>query len=134
MTDISDEDDNLIEIVRDSLIQRGVFSQIKAKIRAEVYKTLDDKTIELPSQPREVFIAGELIREFLISMGLQNSLAVFSEEMGQRKDDAITREFIAGELGYNALQTDKNTPLLVAMVQNLSKKKESYDIGSSLHH
>ena len=96
---------------------------MKAQLRAEVFHTLDDKTVELPEKPADVFISSELIREFLMQLNLRNTLSVFMEEIGQSNEMIPSRELISGELGINTLESDKNIPLLVQIVQYMMKAK-----------
>jgi hypothetical protein len=123
---ISDEishETDLLEAVKATLNRRGVASSVKAQLRAEVFHTLDDKTVELPEKPADVFISSELIREFLMQLNLRNTLSVFMEEIGQSNEMIPSRELISGELGINTLESDKNIPLLVQIVQYMMKAK-----------
>ena len=54
-----------ITVIKDTLENRGVLGQIKARIRAEVFKSLDDQTDSKPPLSNENMIINELIREYL---------------------------------------------------------------------
>lgn len=135
MAMISDElshESDLLDAVKATLERRGVASSVKAQLRAEIFHTLDDKTVDLPKKPADVLISSELIREFLMQLNLRNTLSVFMEEIGQSSELIPSRELISGELGINTLESDKNIPLLVQIVQYMMKIKE-VSLRSSLH-
>ena len=117
---------DLVEAISEALKRKGVYSKIKSQLRAEVFHTLEDKTVTAPEKPRDVYLAAELIREFMIKFKLNNSLSVFCEEMGQPAEMSVDREFIGSELGLNTLQSDSNIPLLISVLQDMMEKKESY--------
>ena len=77
----------------------------------------------MPSKPKDVFIAFEIIREFLINFQFDNTTSVFCEESGQPDQMLVDREFIVGELGLNATESNEKIPLLVLIIQYLSKLK-----------
>ncbi len=116
---------DLVEAIQEALERKGVYSKIKSQLRAEVFHTLEDKSVESPEKPRDVYIASELMREFLMSFKLQNSLSVFSEEFGQPSEMTVDREFIGGELGLNVMGCDEKIPLLVLIIQHLSNSKSN---------
>jgi hypothetical protein len=114
---------DLIDAIHEALDRKGITGQIKAQLRSEVFHTLEDKTVASPEKPRDVFIASELMREFLMSAKLQNTLSVFSEEFGQPSEMNVDREFIGGELGLNVVGCNEKIPLLVLIVQHLCNSK-----------
>jgi hypothetical protein len=124
--------EELHAVMMESLKRRGVLGKISANIRAEVFHTLEDKTVAMPEKPVEVFLATELIREFLMSSELNSSLSVFNEESGQPAEMRVDREFLGGELGFNVMDeptSSRETPLLVLLVSHLlaeRKRREAY--------
>lgn len=116
-------DNDLVDAVKEALERKGILSQIKAQIRAEVFHSLEDKTVSLPEKPPDVFIATELVKELLITLKLNNTLSVFCEEVGQPGEMGIDREFIGGEVGLNTIGTNTNIPLLILIIQYLKKNK-----------
>ena len=117
---------DLVDAITEALKRKGVYSAIKSKLRAEVFHTLEDKTVIAPSKPRDVFLASELIREFLMKFKLDNSNSVFSEEFGQPPAMQIDRQFVAGELGLNPQGTDESMPLLIQIIQMLIENKAEH--------
>jgi len=55
----------LCAVVRETMENRGVLCQLRAKIRAEVFSALNDPTDSRPPVSRENFLINELIREYL---------------------------------------------------------------------
>ena len=52
---------------RQALEKKGVIKDLKARLRADVYQCLEDKSVKMPEKPADVFLATELIRELLIT-------------------------------------------------------------------
>ena len=70
------DDMDLKSAVRNALNNRGTISELRARIRAEIYHVLENKDSiikDAPSKPHDVYLAYELIREMLMSFGLNNS-------------------------------------------------------------
>jgi lisH domain-containing protein FOPNL len=131
---------NLGSIVKDSLEKKGVMKELKAHVRAEVYHTLEDKSTPCPKKPQEgpIFLASELLRDYLMSLELRNTLSVYLEEGGQPVDTIqIDRHFIGEELGINLINYDSNVPLLMILIEHLQGLKgantaEKHDVSDSL--
>jgi len=51
--------------VHETLENRGILGQLRARIRAEVFSALNDPTDSRPEVSRENFLINELIREYL---------------------------------------------------------------------
>lgn len=52
-------------VVHETLENRGILGQLRARIRAEVFSALNDPTDSRPEVSRENFLINELIREYL---------------------------------------------------------------------
>ena len=92
--------DELKEVLKDTLENRGGLGQVKAKIRAEIFAALDDNTLPPPKLSNENLIINELIREYLMYNNYRQTLSVFLPETGQ-PDEAkaqLNRSFLAKEL------------------------------------
>jgi hypothetical protein len=122
MSSSSDEDNELASAVRAALARKGVLNALKSKLRAEVFHVLENKGEPMPDKTREVFLASELIRDFLVGLKLDNTLSVFMEEMGQPQEARIDRSFIASEIGMST--SNEEIPLLVMLVELLQSSKE----------
>lgn len=77
-----------------------------------------------PPKPEDVFLACELVRELMMSLGLNNSLSVFQQEAGQPSEMRIDRPHLASELGFRTNErTDRDVPLLLLVVRMLKEMK-----------
>lgn len=63
--------------VRDALDSRGVLDELRAAVRSEVFRTLDEGDVAKPKPDGDTWIINELIREYLAYHGLRHTLAVF---------------------------------------------------------
>ena len=117
---------DLKRAVREKLESKGIIHELKARIRAEVFQTVEDKSFRMPDETPEVFLACQLIKEFLDNFNLSNTSAVFVEELG-RPDADIDREFISNELGFYIPNTSpangKTVPLLISLIEVLQRQK-----------
>jgi lisH domain-containing protein FOPNL len=119
-------DSDLVFAVDEALKRRGVLGKMKAQMRAEVFHALNDSTVIMPEKPPDIFLASELIREFLMAFNLNNTLTVFCEELGQPPEMNLDRLMIGNELGVNTVGSDEKIPLLVLLMQFLKKNRRSY--------
>ncbi len=97
-----------------------------------MFHALEDKSVPAIDKPPEVFLASEIIRDFLQYLQLDNTHSVFMEEIGQPPEVAIDRAFIASEVGLYIDGGDK-IPLLFHMIKQLMNKnhKHSADMNST---
>eukprot|EP01039_Chlorochromonas_danica_P003546 gene3546-3883_t len=115
--------DDLLSAVESSLQRSGAYRKIKGQIRAHVYHALEDKTVSLPDKPPDVFLAAELVKDFLTRFNLGNTCSVFCEEMGQPEEMAVDRELLGEELGVSTVGSDDNMPLLLLLIQHMKNQK-----------
>ena len=111
---------------KNTLIEAHVCLQLRARIRAEVFQSLEQQgeTVTPPSKPEDVYLACELVRELMMSLGLNNSLSVFQHESGQPSEMRIDRPYLASELGFRTNErTDRDVPLLLLVVRMLKEMK-----------
>lgn len=124
--------------VKEALERKGVLKDVRAQMRASVYNCLEDRSVPLPEKKsRDLYLASELVRDFLISMNLSSTLSVFCEEMGQPSEILCDREFVAGEVGFSLSSKDKDhcnetIPLMISLVQKLRLGKDTYEPDLSL--
>ena len=62
--------------MKDTLENRGVLNQIKARLRAEVFSALDDQNEQKPNLSNENLLINELIREYLEFNGYKYTASV----------------------------------------------------------
>jgi hypothetical protein len=128
---------DLTGAIKEALIRKGTYATLKAKLRAEVFHALEDKTVTMPEKPMDVYVATELIRDYLQILNLDNTNSVFCEESGQPPQMAVDRSFLSNELGFNLTsegQASSKIPLLVLLINQLRRIKDQHnvDLMSSL--
>lgn len=80
--------------LRESLARRGVWNQMRAQMRAEVFSALDDPQDVRPGVPEANIVLNELIREYLAFNGYNHSLSVFLQE-ASCSAEALPRSLLA---------------------------------------
>lgn len=89
--------EELKSVLKETLENRGVLGQVKARIRSEVFSALDDQTETRPTLSNENMLINELIREYLEFNKYKYTLSVLLTETGQPKEP-IDRKFMGQEL------------------------------------
>ncbi|XP_046858772.1 centrosomal protein 20-like [Xenia sp. Carnegie-2017] len=117
----------LENVLKETLENRGVLGQIKARIRAEVLRALDDQDEEKPSLSNENMLINELIREYLEFNRYKYTLSVLLTETGQPKE-CLSHEFLANELNIAEDKTTKPVPLLYSILAHSLKEKHIKDL------
>ena len=120
-----DSDDALADVVKSALSRKGVLNALKAKLRAEIFHVLENKEETVPEKTKEVFLAAEIVRDFLSLLKLDNTLSVFMEEVGQPAEVMVDRQFVAGEMGL--ISKNESIPLLVLLIDHLIQEKKTRD-------
>lgn len=124
-----EEDNELRDLVSQTLETKGVLAKIRAELRASVFLALEeqdafkDKSNLLVNKALKDFVsmpegllAVNLVREFLEYFGLEFTSSVFEPETQAGKDyKYIGRTKLAQELKLSAV---KKAPLLVQLVQD----------------
>lgn len=127
---MQDENTDLKSAVRDALERKGVIKDIRARLRASVFNCLEDRsTPSSANKSKDLYMSTELVRDFLVSMGLSSTLAVFCQELGETSEINSDREFIAGELGFSISSQDEEVhgdsiPLLTLLLQQKALRRE----------
>jgi len=118
--------DDLKNVLKETLDNRGALNQIRARIRAEVFSALDDQTEPKPVLSNENMFINELIREYLEFNKYKYTNTVLTAESGQPKDP-IDREFLAAELNIRQSSKSKQIPILYGLVSHFldGRHKES---------
>lgn len=124
--------DDLKNVLKETLDNRGALNQIRARIRAEVFSALDDQTDMKPVLSNENMFINELIREYLEFNKYKYTSTVLTAESGQPKDP-IDREFLSSELGIRESSKSKQLPILYGLVSHFldGRHKENKAIRSS---
>ncbi|GFN78193.1 lish domain-containing protein fopnl [Plakobranchus ocellatus] len=119
---------DLKEVLKESLENRGALSEIKARIRAEVFSALDDQAEPKPQISNENVLIFELIREFLDYNLCKYTSTVLVSETGLPKAP-LDREFLRNELNIVEDAPSKSVPLLYSLVSNYKDSNASRQAG-----
>lgn len=114
--------EELKQVLKSTLENRGVMDELKAKIRAEIFNVLDDKSESKPVLCHENLLLNELIREYLEFNKYKYTSSVFLQETGQPQE-ALGRDFLAHELHITQDPTARSVPLLYGMLQHFMKTR-----------
>ncbi|ORX55520.1 hypothetical protein BCR36DRAFT_347487 [Piromyces finnis] len=114
--------EDLKEVLKESLQVKGVINKIKANIRSEVFKSIDDEDQEKPKLSYENLIVNELIREYLEFNNYKFALSVFLAESNQ-PNEALDKNFLTKELKVKLDKDNQQLPLLYGLAfQNFVAK------------
>ncbi|XP_029041082.1 centrosomal protein 20 [Osmia lignaria lignaria] len=117
---------DLINAVRESLKTDGELGRIKAKVRTEVIKLLDNSNkgnkMKLPKPSQDIAFINELIREYLDWMGYKYSSTVFISESNLSKQP-LDRSLLVQSLGTEESESSQNVPLLCSIVETYKNFK-----------
>ncbi len=109
--------EDLKSVLKETLEQRGVLGDIKAKIRSEIFTALDNDTVGKPKLSNENMIINEMIREYLEYNKYYNSLSVLKTETGQPDEPAFDREYLHKKFSVKSSKGDM--PLLYELIFGL---------------
>ncbi|RNA23522.1 lisH domain-containing FOPNL [Brachionus plicatilis] len=112
---------DLKNVLKDALDNKGVINNVKAKLRAEIFCVLEDNTLEKPMVSQENLLINELIREYMEFNRYQYSKSVFLKESNQ-PSVPLNREIMAAELHIRENNTIKQVPLIYSVLWNLLNK------------
>ena len=91
--------EDLKNVLRETLEQKGALNKVKAQIRAEIFTALDAENNQgKPQLPQENILINELIREYLEYNGYYNTLSVLVTESGQPVDPPFDRNYMERKL------------------------------------
>jgi len=91
--------EDLKNVLRETLEQKGVLNKVKSQIRAEIFTALDADNVQgKPQVPQENVLINELIREYLEYNQYYNTASVFVTESGQPSEPPFDRKYIERRL------------------------------------
>ncbi|XP_026539113.1 lisH domain-containing protein FOPNL-like [Notechis scutatus] len=109
--------------LKEALARSGALGQVRARVRAEVFATLDDPGEPRPAASRETLLLNELIREYLQFHRYNSSASVFLAESGQ-PEIPLDRDFLAKELHVVEDPSSRSVPLLYGILTQLLRGNE----------
>ncbi|KAJ1457913.1 hypothetical protein M885DRAFT_514418 [Pelagophyceae sp. CCMP2097] len=118
--------DELKEALHESLDARGILSEMRARLRAEIFRAMDAGEAPQPKNtPIETLAVAELFREFLQFSGYAQTLSVFDAEAGVRADDArLSREMLAEDMGLAQEPESQQLPLIYGIIEAVKRNQE----------
>ncbi|XP_004225990.1 centrosomal protein 20-like [Ciona intestinalis] len=119
--------DALKKALVESLETKGVMGKLKAQVRTEVYKAMDDPSVEKPKLSNENLLINELIREYLQFNRYKYSDSVLVAETGQ-PEVQLDRKFLCKELNVEDTEETIQIPLLYSVLEAFVKQNR---IGNS---
>ncbi|GBN93303.1 LisH domain-containing protein FOPNL [Araneus ventricosus] len=114
---------DLKDVLKESLAKSGVLSEIRARIRAEVFNVLQDETEPPPPISNENVFINELIREYLIYNGYLFTESVLLAESGHPQF-RLERELLKERLRMKPVEEADELPLLYSLVSYFSKESK----------
>ena len=108
--------DDLENALEANLKSRGVFDELKSRIRRETFACISAGQVKIqPQPPKEVLILNELVREYLEFTGYKQTSAVLNLETGTPKEQRLSREVLEAYLKVITPATE-NQPLLYSLI------------------
>ncbi|OCT64082.1 centrosomal protein 20 isoform X1 [Xenopus laevis] len=114
---------DLKAVVKDTLEKRGVMGQLKARVRAEVFEALDDRSEPKPVLSPENLLINELIREYLAFNKYSYTSSVLTAETGL-SEVPLDRSFLTKELNVVEDLNSQSVPILYGIVAHFLKEHE----------
>eukprot|EP00040_Diaphanoeca_grandis_P027573 m.157160 g.157160 ORF g.157160 m.157160 type:complete len:118 (-) comp31042_c2_seq3:659-1012(-) len=111
----------LQQAIKKSLEQSGKLESLRSQIRADVYQTINDETIQPPKMSNENVLINELIREYLVFNEYNCANSTFVAETGIATKP-LDRKFVADELSILEPPNTQSIPLLYSILAHLQSK------------
>lgn len=116
---------NIWDFLKETLENRGVLGQIRARVRAEVFGALDDQSEPRPSLSNENLLINELIREYLVFNKYKYTESVLLAETGQPMEP-MDRKFLIQELNIaDEQESSPSMPLLYGILSHFLQGNHS---------
>ena len=115
------------EAVKARLLHSGTWNDLQARIRAEIFHTINDKSVTSPEKSHEMTLANDIIIDYLNSICLPNSLSVFKDESGQSEINK-NRDDLGLDLGLDIIENEADVPILLLIIKKLLSEKKTRDV------
>lgn len=109
---------DLSTVIKETLENGGVLNDLRGRIRAEIFRALEDPSLERPKLPSENLLINELIREYLTFNNYHHTLSVLMQESRQ-PHQPLDRDFLCSEL-HMKTPSQPDVPLLYGMVSHFT--------------
>ena len=116
--------DELKIALQEVLEHRGVLDALKARVRAEIFSSLDSQVESKPAPSNINLVINELIREYLEFNKYRHTASVFIPETGQPVHPPFDRPFLAKQLMVEDNEESVKIPLIYNIIGLLQKQNE----------
>lgn len=103
------------EVLKEHLEQNGTLNEIRSKMRAEIFNTLNNQPKKQDQLTNQNLIINELIREYLVYNNYNYTNSVLIPEANQPARP-LERQFIASQLNVVDDTETRKLPLLYSIV------------------
>ena len=121
--------DSLKAALIETLESKGILNDLKARVRTEVFRALDDPSTTKPEINNENLLINELIREYLIFNNYKYTDTVLVAETGQ-PEVQLARSFLCKELNVEDTKDSLQLPLLYCLLENFIKERKDLSTSS----
>ncbi|XP_076310734.1 centrosomal protein 20-like isoform X2 [Tachypleus tridentatus] len=115
-----DQTQPLKTALKDVLQRRGILTDLKGRIRAELFNALENPEVSPPALSSENLLINELIIEYLEFNGYKHASSVLIAESGHPKV-SLGREFLENQLDVQMDRSTAAVPLLYSLINELKK-------------
>ncbi len=122
--------EDLKNVLKETLEQKGVLNDIRAKIRAEVFTALDSDVAGKPKLSNENMIINEMIREYLEYNRYYNTSSVLIAESGQPVEPPFDKEYLQKK--FSVAGGNKGVPLLYELIFGLKPNDENSEPNDTM--
>eukprot|EP00127_Corallochytrium_limacisporum_P004580 Clim_evm20s168 gene=Clim_evmTU20s168 len=105
---------DLKKALLNALESRGTAAEIRSRVRAELFASLDNEAPEPPMIPEETFVINELIMEYLQYNNYQNTYMIMKAESGMG-NDRLERDALVEAVNVEDTATSRQLPLLYSL-------------------
>lgn len=112
--------DDLTKVIKETLDKSGALAEARGRLRAEVFRALEDQSIERPKVPSENILINELIREYLSYNEYHHTSSVLAEEARQPAQ-TLGRSLMCSELNMK-WKGPNDMPLLYGIISHFTEQ------------
>ena len=125
--------EELKNALKETLEQKGVLNEIRAKMRQSIFEAIESDDKPKPKLSNDNLIINALIKEYLDYNNYLHTSSVLQAESGQPKDK-IDRNFIANQLNIIENNQSQKVPLLYSIIFGLQSKEENFNEDNNINN
>ena len=123
--------EELKNALKETLEQKGVLNEIRAKMRQSIFEAIESDDKSQPKLSNENLIINALIKEYLDYNNYLHTASVFQAESGQPKLD---RNFITSQLNIIETNQSQQVPLLYSLIFGMQKQNENLNEDNNINN